>query len=45
LGGHLVPENIKSRFSEWPAVKFVSHDRRDAIALDIATFGWARAER
>ncbi|WP_437708095.1 hypothetical protein WMF45_29215 [Sorangium sp. So ce448] len=45
LGGHLVPSHVRERFADWPAVEFVSHDRREAIALDIAAFGWARALR
>ncbi|MGK4005615.1 hypothetical protein WMF31_23515 [Sorangium sp. So ce1036] len=45
LGGHLVPSGIQARFAEWPAVEFVSHDRREVIALDVAALGWARALR
>jgi hypothetical protein len=45
LGGHLIPSQIRERFASWPAVEFVSHDRREVIALDIATLGWARALR
>ncbi|WP_437768222.1 hypothetical protein WMF27_14815 [Sorangium sp. So ce281] len=45
LGGHLVPSHVRERFADWPAVEFVSHDRREVIALDIAALGWARAIR
>ncbi|WP_437274965.1 hypothetical protein WME90_27360 [Sorangium sp. So ce375] len=45
LGGHLVPSHVRERFADWPAVEFVSHDRREVIALDIAAHGWARALR
>ncbi|AUX19915.1 uncharacterized protein SOCEGT47_003690 [Sorangium cellulosum] len=45
LGGHLVPSDVRERFADWPAVEFVSHDRREVIALDIAALGWARALR
>ena len=45
LGGHLVPSQVRERFADWPAVEFVSHDRREVIALDIASLGWARALR
>ncbi|WP_437593190.1 hypothetical protein [Sorangium sp. So ce1000] len=45
LGGHLVPSQVRERFANWPAVEFASHDRRECIALDIASLGWARALR
>jgi hypothetical protein len=40
VGGHLVPERVLRRFKSWPEVMFISHDRREALALDLETTGW-----
>ena len=40
-----MPEVTRQRFAAWPAVELVSHDRREALASDIAALGLARALR
>lgn len=45
VGGHLVPTRTQERLAEWSAVEFVSHDRREVMALDVSALGWARALR
>jgi hypothetical protein len=43
--GHLVPDDIKRRFATWPEVEFVGYDRREVIAFDFETRGWAAGAR
>ncbi|MBK7396207.1 MAG: hypothetical protein IPJ34_07890 [Myxococcales bacterium] len=43
--GHLVPDEVKQRFASWPAVEFVGYDRREVIAFDFETRGWAAGAR
>lgn len=45
LPGHVVPEEVRQRFADRPGVDFVSHDRRERIAFDIETIGWAENMR
>jgi hypothetical protein len=45
ITGHLVPEEIKRRFAPWPEVEFVGYDRREVIAFDFETRGWAAGAR
>jgi hypothetical protein len=43
--GHLVPDDIKRRFAAWPEVELVGYDRREVIAFDFETRGWAAGAR
>lgn len=45
LPGHLVPAAERARFADEPAVVFVGFDRREVIALDMATHGWPHSAR
>lgn len=45
LPGHLVGPEVRSRFAGRPEVTFVSHDRRERIAFDFETIGWAENTR
>jgi hypothetical protein len=41
LPNHLVAGETRARFADWPEVTFTGFDRREALALDIETIGWA----
>lgn len=41
LPGHLVGQEVRSRFAHRPEVEFISHDRRSRIVFDLETTGWA----
>lgn len=45
LPGHLVGAEVRARFAERPEVTFVGHDRRERIAFDFETLGWAESCR
>jgi hypothetical protein len=45
LAAHLVPEDVRRRFEDWPEVELVTWDRRETMALDFQTTGWGAAAR
>ena len=45
LGAHLVPDRVRRRLADWPAVEWIEHDRREALALDVLATGWRAATR
>jgi hypothetical protein len=45
ITGHLVPDDLKRRFAAWPEIEFVGYDRREVIAFDFETRGWAAGAR
>lgn len=45
LGGHLVRDELRGPFAAHPQVVFIGHDRRQVMALDLETRGWARNMR
>ena len=45
LPGHLVGDEVRSLLVDRPEIDLVSHDRRERIAFDIETIGWAEHMR
>lgn len=43
--GHQVSDAVRADFADWPEVVFVSYDRGEVMALDIATMGFPCGHR